>query len=216
MVQLVFSSLVGSRACGYHKKKSDYDVMVIYAEELNNLLGLEPVKDARQEIIGNADIQEIEIKKFLSLILDNNPRMLETLFSPIQYKHDNRYWSELNSIGVNCITQDLRKPYLGIIRDYMRKIENQEKDPMKLIYSLHRNLLTCMIALSDGEIILDMRTLKDLTGHSVSAMDWYEVAEEMIAEIEEMDSDIPEHIDQNTHTMANSLLLKIRSDCYVR
>ncbi|MDD3040557.1 nucleotidyltransferase domain-containing protein [Bacteroides sp.] len=212
MVGLIFSAMIGSRACGYNRDNSDYDLRVIYAANLDDIFGLDRLKETDVTRTDQFEIESHEIKKFIGMLLKSNPNSIETLFSPVQIHHDDRYWDELRELGKACITQDMIPAYEGLSHTLIKRANaSTGAEKVKTINVLHRNLLTCLYMVMYGEIEINLRKLKDAFGHSI-ADDWEQTAYELLDEIKTFPTKIPAHISDETRKRANDLLLTIRYD----
>lgn len=96
----VFLTLSGSRAYGFNNDDSDYDYRGICIPPLNSYIGIHPKFEQMvdkngwkyfQDIVKrDADLQVMEICKFVNLALQSNPSLIEILFSDedsFVYKH---------------------------------------------------------------------------------------------------------------------------------
>jgi len=75
---IIFKTIVGSQAYGTATVNSDLDVKGIYVQSLNEILGFNYI----EQINVSKDETYYEVKRFLELLVQGNPTMLELLFMP--------------------------------------------------------------------------------------------------------------------------------------
>lgn len=95
-VRILYACESGSRAWGFASPDSDYDVRFIYAQPADNYLSIEERKDVIELPVNEVlDISGWDIRKVLQLFLKSNPPLYEWLQSPIVYKEQGSFKSEL-------------------------------------------------------------------------------------------------------------------------
>jgi len=95
-VKILYACESGSRAWGFASPDSDYDVRFIYAQPADNYLSIEERKDVIELPVNEVlDISGWDIRKVLQLFLKSNPPLYEWLQSPIVYKEQGSFKSEL-------------------------------------------------------------------------------------------------------------------------
>src|SRR6266576_1584342 len=95
-VRILFACESGSRAWGFASPDSDYDVRFIYAEPLNNYLSIREGKATIELPVNHElDVNGWDIRKALQLFLKSNAPLYEWLQSPIVYKADSNFSTEL-------------------------------------------------------------------------------------------------------------------------
>jgi len=95
-VKILYACESGSRAWGFASPDSDYDVRFIYAQPADNYLSIEERKDVIELPVNEVlDISGWDIRKVLQLFLKSNPPLYEWLQSPIVYKEQGNFKSEL-------------------------------------------------------------------------------------------------------------------------
>lgn len=95
-VRMLYACESGSRAWGFASPDSDYDVRFIYAQPADNYLSIEERKDVIELPVNEVlDISGWDIRKVLQLFLKSNPPLYEWLQSPIVYKEQGNFRSEL-------------------------------------------------------------------------------------------------------------------------
>lgn len=86
MIKL-FKYIRGSQLYGLNTPESDLDTGAVYADEFENILSDNVTEFVT---IGKGDDTEIELQKFIRLLIKSNPNMLEALFASdefVIYKH---------------------------------------------------------------------------------------------------------------------------------
>lgn len=95
-VRILYACESGSRAWGFASPDSDYDVRFIYAQPADNYLSIEERKDVIELPVNEVlDISGWDIRKVLQLFLKSNPPLYEWMQSPIVYKEQGAFKSEL-------------------------------------------------------------------------------------------------------------------------
>ncbi|MFC7337600.1 DNA polymerase beta superfamily protein [Haloferula chungangensis] len=85
--RLLFEAVSGSRSFGTHHERSDFDLRGIFVAPPSFLGGLESIDQVSDE---KSDEVYYEIGRFVSLLLANNPNIIELLFTPkdcIRHRH---------------------------------------------------------------------------------------------------------------------------------
>lgn len=86
----IFECIVGSQAYGTNDSKSDLDYAGVMIPGLEYFLGMKRVEQFQGYEI---DKTIYEIRKALTLIADNNPNMLDLLFTPDRcIVKETKYW----------------------------------------------------------------------------------------------------------------------------
>jgi predicted nucleotidyltransferase len=95
-IKILYAVESGSRAWGFASENSDWDVRFVYIHNLKWYLDIEEKKDNIEQMHpGDIDIAGWEIKKALRLFRKSNPPLLEWLSSPIIYKEEGDFASNL-------------------------------------------------------------------------------------------------------------------------
>ena len=88
---LLFETISGSRSFGTHHAQSDTDLRGIFVAPASFLLGLETIDQVSDE---KSDQTYYEVGRFISLLLANNPNIVEMLFSPLNcIRHQHQAFS---------------------------------------------------------------------------------------------------------------------------
>lgn len=98
-INILYACESGSRAWGFASTDSDYDVRFIYTRKLNDYLSIRERRDVIEVTVNEVlDISRWDIRKALQLFLKFNPPLYEWLQSPVVYKSDSPFFSELSSL----------------------------------------------------------------------------------------------------------------------
>ena len=76
---LIFEAIAGSRSFGTHHVGSDIDIRGVFVAPDSFLTGLETIEQVSDE---KNDTVYYEVGRFISLLLSNNPNIIELLFTP--------------------------------------------------------------------------------------------------------------------------------------
>ncbi|WP_270182264.1 nucleotidyltransferase domain-containing protein [Alkalihalobacillus sp. CinArs1] len=90
-VHILFACEAGSRAWGYDRAESDYDVRFIYVHEIEWYLTLFQKSDVIEKAADEVELHGWDIKKALGLLTKSNPTLLEWLQSPIIYRESDSF-----------------------------------------------------------------------------------------------------------------------------
>jgi len=122
--KILIKTLIGSRAIGIASEDSDYDWAEVFIPEKSILLGLkaEKIYSKHSE---EEDSSRYPIQKFLYLCYNNNPSILDILFSP------ENHWQTTSAIWKNLIYPNRHKflskavanTYIGYATSQLKRIE---------------------------------------------------------------------------------------------
>lgn len=76
----IFVSLAGSRLYGTSKHDSDYDYRGVFTQTRSQFLGFDKTNDTYE--LSKPDVSLFKLRKFFDLALNNNPNVMDILFSP--------------------------------------------------------------------------------------------------------------------------------------
>jgi predicted nucleotidyltransferase len=125
-VRILMAVESGSRAWGFPSRNSDYDVRFIYIHPRDWYLSLETRRDVLEPPKGDTlDVVGWDIRKALQLFAKANPPLLEWLTSPIVYRDEKGFRSDLTRrLPVYYEPQTCRYHYLHMAqnnyREYLR------------------------------------------------------------------------------------------------
>ncbi|WP_347254329.1 nucleotidyltransferase domain-containing protein [Leminorella grimontii] len=104
-VKILYACESGSRGWGFASTDSDYDVRFIYVHKTEWYLKVEPGRDVIERPLDDElDISGWELRKALGLLKRSNPTLLEWLNSPIVYRADEAFMTELRQLAVDCFS----------------------------------------------------------------------------------------------------------------
>ncbi len=110
-VVVLYACESGSRGWGFASTDSDYDVRFIYVHKASWYLTVEPGRDVIERPLDDElDISGWELRKTLGLLKRANPTLLEWLDSPIIYREDKLFMSELRTLA-NVFFSSIRARY---------------------------------------------------------------------------------------------------------
>ena len=153
-VKVLLAIESGSRAWGFASPDSDYDVRFVYVQPRNNYLSIRERKDVI-ELPVNAvlDISGWDCKKVLQLFLKSNATLYEWLQSPIVYKEEGGFASELRELmPVYFSLRAGGHHYLSMaINTYENDLQGAEVKLKKYFYAL-RPALACRWIVENGTV----------------------------------------------------------------
>ena len=157
---LLYEAIVGSKAYGLDLPTSDTDIRGIYLQPNENLLGFgytEQLNDRTNDIV------YYELGRFVNLLMNNNPNIIENLFVPedkilyfnskIAPLYDNRHKFLSKKIrytfGGYAISQI--KKARGLNKKIVNPVDKERKTPLDFCYIFEKN---------DGYMMLAKQWLK--------------------------------------------------------
>ena len=140
---IIFEGIVGSQAYGIATPTSDVDIKGVFIQPLDDILNFNYVEQVNDE---KNDTTYYEIRRFLQLIQQNNPNLLELLALPqdcILYKdpifdiiidNKDKLISKVckNSFGGYAVEQI--KKARGLKKKIVNPIEKEKKTPLNFCY----------------------------------------------------------------------------------
>jgi predicted nucleotidyltransferase len=179
-IRILYACESGSRAWGFASSDSDYDVRFIYAHSPDWYLSIDVSRDVVERMLpGDLDVSGWELRKALRLFRKSNPPLLEWMSSPIVYRQDETFLSNLRELmGTYYSPSSCFRHYLhmaeGNIRGYLTDEVVRTK---KYLYVL-RPMLGCRwieqgrgpvpmefeklyVTLYDTEVVLAIQRLVD-------------------------------------------------------
>lgn len=149
---LIFEAIVGSRAYGLHNKNSDTDIKGVYVLPKELYYGLEYVEQVNNE---TNDIVYYELSRFVELLLNNNPNMLELLALPsncVLYKHP--LFDMLNM--ELFLSKQCEKSFANYAFTQIEKASGLEKKIMNPIDKRKKTVLDfCYVAIESRSLLLN-------------------------------------------------------------
>lgn len=138
-VDVLSSTLIGSRSWGYSDSNSDYDVRFVYKRGLSDYIGIEEKNDTITPAIEDGyDIQGYDVRKFIKLIVSQNPIIYEILNSSDQNEEYDPFYYKIWGFSNEVFDKKkMIQKYQGIILNKISELKSSPKKPLKLyIYIL--------------------------------------------------------------------------------
>ncbi len=145
-IEILLACETGSRAWGFPSPDSDYDVRLIYKHELNWYLRLSERKDTIERMLDDReiDISGWDLRKSLRLLQKSNPPLLERIQSPIVYRANEPFVSELNVIASQFYSRIANMHhYLSMAKKGIDEISGTEKYRLKKFFYTIRAAVAC-------------------------------------------------------------------------
>lgn len=145
---LLYKVIAGSKAYGLSVSTSDTDIRGIYMLPNETLLGFGYTQQAHSN---TNDIMYYELNRFMTLLLQNNPNIIEILFVPEDkiiymdekimplYEHRHRFLSKKikHTFGGYAVSQI--KKARGLNKKIVQKISEEKKTPLDFCYIFEKD-----------------------------------------------------------------------------
>lgn len=142
--RVLFAVESGSRAWGFASPDSDYDVRFVYVHQREWYLSVEDRRDVIEATDGDLDVSGWELRKALRLLRKSNPSLLEWLNSPVVYREDSRFTSELRELAADCLsTERCFQHYFHLARGQWQKYLQGDAVRLKKYLYVLRPVLAC-------------------------------------------------------------------------
>lgn len=129
----IFETIVGSQAYGTSMPDSDTDRVGIMIPGMEYFFGLDRVEEFSN--FGGEDRKIYEIRKAVSLLLDNNPNMLDLLYTPSRcIMKMTPYWESILAVRESFLSKKCRYTFSGYAIAQLKRIKTHRKfllDPPK-------------------------------------------------------------------------------------
>ncbi|MDD5649385.1 MAG: nucleotidyltransferase domain-containing protein [Candidatus Nanoarchaeia archaeon] len=129
----IFECIVGSQAYGTHNELSDFDYAGVMIPGKEYFLGLKNFEQFQG--FENVDKTIYDIRKALTLIADNNPNMLDLLFSPERCViKSTEYWNKIVENRDMFLSKRIRYTFSGYASAQLQRIKTHRKfllNPLK-------------------------------------------------------------------------------------
>jgi len=158
--------VIGSRAYGLHTESSDYDRRGFYLAPIESLFHLtESVPEQLQFRISENDHEVYwEFQKYLKLLLQANPTVLETIYTPL-VEYTTPLHEVLRENRARFISCRSYKTFKGYARQQLLKAQADEREKGKPdwgnLMHMVRLLEVCRILFITGEPDLDASPLRE-------------------------------------------------------
>jgi predicted nucleotidyltransferase len=170
-IQVLLACETGSRAWGFPSTDSDYDVRIIYINDLKWYVGLAEDKDSIELFLENKDIDISgwDIRKTLRLLTKSNPPLLERLQSPIIYTVNDDFLSDMLTLARQFYSRIATiHHYLSMARKTLDSITQHPSYKLKHFFYALRTATACRWILDKEEMppIVFQQMLDGLDIHS--------------------------------------------------
>lgn len=146
---LIFEAIVGSKAYGLNTANSDTDIRGVYVLPKNLYYGLDYIPQVNNS---TNDIVYYELGRFVELLLNNNPNMLELLALPescVLYKH-----SLFNNLTMDLfLSKQCEKSFANYAFTQIKKASGLEKKIMNPMDKERKSVLDFCYVTNDSKTI---------------------------------------------------------------
>ncbi|MEC3915134.1 nucleotidyltransferase domain-containing protein [Nocardia sp. CDC160] len=127
----------GSRAWGFPSPDSDYDCRFVYLRPLDDYLTPWPGRDVIETpLVGLLDVNGWDLLKALRLLTNGNAVLIEWLMSPIVYRGDEQFRTELRALADEVADRNrVARHYLHLGRRQWQLFDSN-RSLKKVFYSL--------------------------------------------------------------------------------
>jgi uncharacterized protein len=141
-VKILYAVESGSRAWGFASPDSDYDIRFIYKHPQEHYLSLWEKPDVIEFMTpDDLDGSGWDIAKALKLLAKSNAPLIEWLFSPVVYYHDEAFIQQLQALANDCFSPIATlHHYLGTTKNFMDVCEQEEVKLKSYFYALRTAL----------------------------------------------------------------------------
>ncbi len=146
-VTILLACETGSRAWGFPSTDSDYDIRIIYKHKKDWYLTLFEKKDSIELMLENneIDITGWDLRKTLKLLQKSNPTLLERIQSPIIYKSDKEFLTEIKSIAqIHYSRIATIHHYLSMAKKFLEELKENEEYKLKTFFYALRSATACL------------------------------------------------------------------------
>jgi predicted nucleotidyltransferase len=155
----------GSRAWGFPSPDSDYDCRFIYLRPLKENIALFPPRDVVElPLAGVFDVNGWDLRKAVKLLLKGNAVVIEWLQSPIAYRDDANFRSELLALARDVVDRSMViNHYYHLLGSTMRRHFAREGSPSlkKIFYALRPALALRQMRIRPS-IVFPAMTIQDI------------------------------------------------------
>ena len=145
-VKILLACETGSRAWGFPSPDSDFDIRIIYKHKKDWYLSLNEKKDSIDLMFENneIDITGWDLKKSLKLLQKSNAPLLERIQSPIIYKCDDEFLSEMKTVAQNQYSRIATiHHYLSMTKKFTEELKETEEYKLKKFFYALRSATAC-------------------------------------------------------------------------
>lgn len=154
-IKILLACETGSRAWGFPSPDSDFDVRIIYKHNKDWYLSLTEEKDTLECFFENneIDISGWDLRKSLRLLWKSNPPLLERIQSPIIYKVDHKFQTEIGSIAQKTYSRIATiHHYLSMAKKAFEEVISSKEYKLKRFFYALRASVACLWILEKEEM----------------------------------------------------------------
>ena len=142
--QVIFKALAGSRLYGTDHPGSDHDLKMVFAHDLDGLILGSSDTDRTKDEVANSEAEYFSLKKFATLLNQNQTVAIELLFIPDdKVIKTSPAWDSLLELKDKIVSKNIM-PFIGYARNQAR-IYSNKGDRLgflrKMKKSLHKVLI---------------------------------------------------------------------------
>jgi len=155
-VKILLACETGSRAWGFPSLDSDFDVRMIYVHPLDWYLKLSEKKDSIEVFYENnaLDFTGFDLRKTLRLLKRSNVAIIERIQSPIIYKEESAFSSEMIQLAKMAYSRIASiHHYMGLANKYLEKVSSEAPYKLKSLFYFLRASYACKYILENETII---------------------------------------------------------------
>jgi predicted nucleotidyltransferase len=154
-VRILYACESGSRAWGFASPDSDWDVRFLYVHPLDWYLSVDERRDVIElPIADELDINGWELRKALRLMRKSNPVLLEWLHSPLCYRRDEGFLTELRRLAIESYSPAACfHHYLHMARGNWREYLHGPTVKLKKYLYVLRPVLACRWIEAGGGVV---------------------------------------------------------------
>jgi len=122
---IIFEAIMGSHAYGTSLPSSDTDIRGVWIQPVEDIFKYGFVEQIADE---KNDIVYYELRRFMTLAMNNNPNVLEILFAPKDVRQvETSYWNILQHHCYEFLTKRCRHTFAGYAIDQIKKAKGYNK-----------------------------------------------------------------------------------------
>ncbi len=164
-VNILYSAESGSRAWGFPSPDSDYDVRFVYVHAKDDYLSVDEHRDVIELPINDLlDINGWELRKALRLLRKSNAPFFEWMQSPVVYRQDDRFVSEIKKwMHYYFSPRATMHHYLSMASNVLNNELKEERIKLKKYFYALRPLLAARWILEFDQVPpMEFDKLRDL------------------------------------------------------
>jgi predicted nucleotidyltransferase len=154
-IKILLACETGSRAWGFPSPDSDFDIRIIYVHKKDWYLSLTEKKDSIELMFENNDIDITgwDLRKSSRLLQKSNASMLERIQSPILYRSDPKFLSEIIELANAHYSKiATMHHYLSMSKKFIDELKESEEYKLKKFFYALRSATACKWIIDRDEI----------------------------------------------------------------